>query len=271
MQTLDDKPETIHLYVVREEAPKPQLVSIFLSVVALASLVALSVLVPYQQPEVRAVIRVPAVLLPLRTFTAQVAVIPTGIRTYPATTAHGELTITNGSVIAQTLPAGFKFLTNRGVQVITDAAVFVPSGSASGYGYAAVSAHALLSGNQGNIQALAINQVIGSSVYIRNLSSFSGGRDSYSVKYVTNKDKQVALIKARSIIALQMNGIHYPCIETFKEVHLQNGFVNEVSWRCQFVTFSLPTYMHISSIRIVGKNLLIAVTFTPHVVSVGTK
>ena len=35
---------------------------------------------PYQQPVTRAVIRVPAVLLPLKTFTAQIAVIPTGIQ-----------------------------------------------------------------------------------------------------------------------------------------------------------------------------------------------
>ena len=139
MLHVDDRPETIHLYVVREEAPKPQLVPIFLSVVALASLVALSVMVPYQQPVTRAVIRVPAVLLPIRTFTATAAVIPTGIKTYPATTAHGVLTITNGSVISQTIPQGFRL-----GNVITDTSVFVPAGSANGYGYATVSAHALV-------------------------------------------------------------------------------------------------------------------------------
>src|SRR5436309_1150988 len=98
MQTVDEKPETIHLYVVREEVPRPLLLPIFLSVLALASLVALSIAVPYQQPVTRAVIRVPAVLLPLKTFTAHVAIVPTGVRTYSATIAHGTLTITNGSI-----------------------------------------------------------------------------------------------------------------------------------------------------------------------------
>ena len=67
--------------------------------------------------------------------------------------------------------------------VVTDRAVFVPAGNANGYGYATVSAHALLSGKAGNIPAYTINQVEGSSVFIRNLTAFHGGRDSYSVKY----------------------------------------------------------------------------------------
>ena len=69
MQTVDEKPETIHIYVVREEAPKPScfpyrpLGSLFDRPFSLLCLV------PYQQPVTRAVIRVPAVLLPIRTFT----------------------------------------------------------------------------------------------------------------------------------------------------------------------------------------------------------
>jgi hypothetical protein len=86
--------------------------------------------------------------------------------------------------------------------------VFVPAGSANGYGYAVVPAHSLISGSSGNIPAYAINQVEGSSVYIRNLSAFSGGHDSYSVQYVTAQDKQAALVSAReqlSIIAAALS------------------------------------------------------------------
>src|SRR5258708_27709137 len=143
MQTIDKQPETIHLYVVREAAPKPSLLPIFLSFVALSLVIAIGVLSPNQQPEQRASIRVPAVLLPIRTFTAVTPVIPTGVHTYPATTAHGILTITNGSVIAQTLPAGLILLSNTAVQVATDAAVFVPARSANGYGYATVETHGI--------------------------------------------------------------------------------------------------------------------------------
>src|SRR6266700_3622171 len=109
MQTVDERPETIHLYVVREKEPTPSVLPIVLSALSLVVLFTFCALIPYQQPVTRAVIRVPAVLLPLKTLTAQVAVIPTGVRIYPAKTAHGVLTITNGSVISQTLPAGLTF------------------------------------------------------------------------------------------------------------------------------------------------------------------
>src|SRR6266566_9176837 len=209
MQTVDERPETIHLYVVREKEPTPSVLPIVLSALSLAVLFIFCALIPYQQPVTRAVIRVPAVLLPIRTFTATVAIIPTGVNVYPATTAHGILTITNGSVIAQTIQQGFRL-----GNVVTDWPVFVPAGSANGYGYAAVAAHALMAGKAGNIPAYAIHQVVGSSVYVRNLAAFHGGRDSYSVKIVTTQDKQTALMTARNILALKINGLHYPCNES---------------------------------------------------------
>jgi len=256
MLHVDDKPETLHIYFVRDEVRRPQLYPIFLSVLALASLVALSGLSSYQQPVTRAVIRVPAVLLPIRTFTAKVAIIPTGVKTYPATTAHGVLTITNGSIIGQYVPAGFII---SGIS--TDTAVYVPPGSADGYGYATVQAHALISGKQGNIPALAINSVIGSSLYIRNLSAFSGGRDSYSVTVVTVQDKQTAQITARNLLATEAVGLHYPCQEIVnKQVSIVNLFV---TWRCQFVTYHIPAFYHVTGVKITGKYLVLAVWFVP--------
>src|SRR5260370_16186311 len=133
MHQVDDAPmETLHIYFEREQPPRPSLLPIFLSVCALLTLVAVSVFSPPQQPVMRAVIRVPAVLLPPRTFTAQTPVIPTGVHTYPATTAQGTLTITNGSVISPTLPTGLTFMNNIGLSVQTDTPVFVRSGSANG-------------------------------------------------------------------------------------------------------------------------------------------
>ncbi len=191
-------------------------------------------------------------LLDLRSFTASAAVVPTGVKTYPATTASGVLTITNGSIIAQVIPSGFIV-----GAVAADHAAYVPAGSATGYGYATVPAHALASGAAGNLPPLAINQVIGSSVYIRNLSAFNGGRDAYSVKYVTAQDRQSALIKARELVALKITGLHYPC----REAHVQSAFANSVTWRCQFVTFRIPPHMHVSGARFVGKNLIVSVWF----------
>src|SRR5258708_29650844 len=103
MQTVDEKPETIHLYVVREKEPTPSVLPIVLSALSLAVLFTYCALIPYQQPVTRAVIRVPAVPLAIRTFSANVSVIPTGIKTYPATTAHGWLTFSNGSIIVQSV------------------------------------------------------------------------------------------------------------------------------------------------------------------------
>jgi hypothetical protein len=252
MQTVEEKIETLHIYVVRDEAPKPQLFRIFLSVLAFVSLVALSVAVPYQQPVTRLTLRVPAVFLPARTFTATVAIIPTGVKTFAATTAYGTLTITNGSIIGQYIPAGF---TIGGVA--TDRAVYVPGGSATGYGWTQVSAHAGNPGTNGNIPALAINSVIGSSVYIRNLSAFSGGRDTYSVKVVTAPDKQAALLRAQGILSNKISDLHYPCSED----HSASAHKMMLTWRCQMLTYHIPAFYHVTGVRIVGKNLILSVWF----------
>ena len=255
MQTVDEKPETIHLYVVREEEPKPSVFPIVLSVLSLVVLLVFCVLAPYQQPVTRLTIRVPAVPLAMRTFTATVTITPTGVKVYPSTTAHGILTITNGSIIGQNIPAGF-IIQN----VATDGPVYVPAGSANGYGWAQVHAHAVISGRDGNLPPRSINSVIGSSVYVRNLSAFSGGHDAYSVKYATAQDKQTAQMKARVYLMSITSGLHYPCTELTS--------VKQITWRCQFITYQLPDYMHITEIKIIGKSLLINVWFvvrTAHV------
>ena len=265
MHQVDDAPmETLHIYLEREQPPRPSLLPIFLSVVALSLLVAFGVLSPTQQPVMRAVIRVPAVPLAVKTFTAQAPVIPTGVRTFPATTARGVLTITNGSVISQTLPASLTFISDSGVSVMTDTAVFVPAGSANGYGYATVAAHALVRGKAGNISALAVDTVEGSSLYIRNLAAFQGGRDAYTVKFATPQDTQAALTKARSALTIKSAGLHYPCLESI------SGAIS-VTWRCQFVTYHIPTIYHVTGVKIIGKNILLAVWFEARPVHIWVK
>jgi hypothetical protein len=132
--------------------------------------------------------------------------------------------------------------------------VYVPPGNANSYGYATVRAHAIISGKHGNFIALAINQVIGSSVFIRNLSAFSGGRDSYSVKFATAQDKQLALTKARHDLTLMITSLHYPCSE-----NISGAF--QVSWRCQMLTYHIPAFYHVTGIKLLGKNLLLSVWY----------
>jgi hypothetical protein len=130
----------------------------------------------------------------------------------------------------------------------------VPAGSANGYGYATVTAHALISGTSGDIAAYAINQVEGSSAFIRNLTAFYGGRNAYSVTFATPTDHAAAISKARDILTAKSMGLHYPCSETI------SGAVT-VAWRCQFLAYQLPSYMHVTGVTIQGKNLIIAAWF----------
>ncbi len=264
MQTVDEEPlETIHLYVVREEEARPSGAPIILSVLALCLLVTLCALSPYQQPEERLAIRIPAVFLPLKVFTASVPVIPTGIKTYPATNAHGILTLTNGSVVSQELPQGLIFTTSSGIEVVTLSSMFVPAGSAAGYGFATVEAKAVVSGTAGNIPALSINAVYGTSLYIRNLSAFHGGQNTYSVKVITPQDKQTAIGAARVSLTAQRAKMQaflaYPC----KETATVSNRVIGLSWVCQFVTYSVPSYMHVTHVKLVGKTLFVDVVFVP--------
>ena len=245
---------------LREGRTHPSLAPVILSILALSLLIAIGVLTPYQQPEQRASIRVPAVSLPLKTFHAAVPVMATGVKTFPATTAHGILTITNGFVIAQELPKGLLFAGADGIEVTTDDAVFVPAGSASGYGVATVSAHTVTRGKSGNISALDIDSVEGSSVYIRNLSAFTGGQDAYSVKLVTPQDRQIALDAARGYLAGQVSRIRAilenPCSES-----TAFGKMLRVTWMCRFAAYPHLPDFHMTGVRLAGKILIVDVVF----------
>jgi hypothetical protein len=216
------------------------------------ALVALTVFIPYDVPLVKRTLTVAAIPSRTKTFTAAVAIMPTGKKVYPTLVAHGLLTITNGSIIAQVIPAGFTV-----GAVATDYAVFVPAGSATGYGYATVAAHALTPGKQGNIATDTVNYVEGSSVYIRNLSPFTGGRDAYSVKVVTAHDKAQAITKARAAVAGQVSGLHYPC----KERYVSHDHTISLRWRCQIITYNLPPYMHVVAVKLYGNSLILTVQF----------
>ncbi|SRR6266568_5590324 len=255
MHIVDDSMETVHLYVVREEPKQPYTVlPILIASVCLVLIAAIAVYSGEHPAYEHKTLILSAQLLPPQTFQTSQAIIPTGIKTYPATTAHGILTFTNGSVIAQVIPAGFTVQ-----NVATDAAVYVPAGSADGYGIATVPAHALISGEDGNFATLAINQVVGSSLYIRNLSPFTGGRAAYSVKVVTPHDIQTALVQARGILLGKSSGLHAPCLEN----HIGASTELVVIWHCQFVQpprIEIPN-ARITGIRLLGRNLLVDVMF----------
>lgn len=262
MYQVEDTPiETVHVYIVREGRERPSLAPVIISSLALFFLVILVALTPYQPPLQRAVIRVPAVPLPLETLSVSEPVAATGVKITPATEAHGILTVTNGSIIAQELPAGLLFFGHDGVEVATVAAVFVPAGSAEGFGIAAVPAHATVGGNAGDIPALDINGVEGGSLYIRNLRPFTGGRDAASIRFVTPHDRQTALAAVREYLTARVTRIRAilerPCRES-----AAFGNMLLVTWVCRFVAFPKLPGFHIIRVRIEGEALLVDVVFT---------
>lgn len=131
MQRVEEPMETIHLYVVREEAKRPYsllpLFFAFLCLVAIGALTIYSGDHPYLEHET---LRVPPILLPIQNFSISEPVIPTGVKTHPATFAHGVLTLTNGTIITQILPQGMIFTGNNDTEIITDTPVPVPPGNA---------------------------------------------------------------------------------------------------------------------------------------------
>jgi hypothetical protein len=259
MHIVDDQVETIHVYMVREEEKQPPLLlPLCAALVCLAVIAGVTMYSGSHPAYEHQTLTVPAHFLPPQTFTAAQAIIPTGIKTYPATTAGGTLTITNGSVIAQTLPAHLILLSNTGIQVVTDTAVYIPAGSADGYGVATVEAHAVVSGKYGNIPPLGVDRVEDTSLYIRNLSAFSGGKDGYTVNFVTPHDKEIALMKSRDLLASSVTGLHYPCSEQVSGAII-------VTWHCRFVTYTVPSYMHVSAVQLVGTHVILSVWYLPPV------
>src|SRR6266567_7040084 len=262
MHIVDDPVETIHVYMVREEPKQPYTVLPLLAALLCLAMIAGITVYSGQHPVYEhQTLTIPARFLPPQTFTAAQTIIPTGIKTYPATTAQGTLTITNGSVIAQTLPAGFILTINSNVSVVTDQVVYVPAGSVDGYGVATVEAHLSTSGV--NLPVLAINQVLGTSLYVRNLQPFTGGHPAYSVKYVTPQDQQTALLQARGILLGKSSGLHESCIETKVANSLPLNLV--LAWRCRFVTYHVPLYMHVSAVQLVGTHVILSVWYLPPV------
>src|SRR2546422_10824880 len=103
MHIVDEPIETIHLYVVREEQRPYTVFPMLCALLCLVGIVAITLYSaqhPYYEHERLTVL---ATLLPLKVFRAEAPIIPTGVKTYPATYAIGTLTITNGSVLSEVL------------------------------------------------------------------------------------------------------------------------------------------------------------------------
>lgn len=271
MYQVEDTPiETLHVYVVKEEEPRPAILPIVFSVLLLAGIIAVGTLFPYRQPLEQQTIHVPANFLPPITFTASAPIIPTGIHTYPATQAHGTLTIYNGSILQQEIPAGM-IVSAQGKEVVVDSSAIVPPGNPPTYGIATVPAHAVLAGEQGNIPAFAINQVYGASLYIRNLTAFLSGKDAYSIKVVTPQDRQTAINTVRASLTAQFARRHAILAKPCYESSQVKSTVVQLFWTCQYVTYTVSPSMHVTHAIPVGKSFLLDVVFVARPRRIETK
>ena len=118
-----------------------------------------------------------------------ITALATGKRHQSATRATGTITFYNGLFTTQTIAAGTLFTGNDGVQVITDQPAIVPAGNPPIYGQVTVSAHAVLTGASGNIQAYDINTACcATSVLAKNAETFTGGHNARDYLVVTTSD-----------------------------------------------------------------------------------
>ncbi len=265
MHIVDDEIETIHVYMVPEEEKRPYtvfpLICAFLCLLGIAAVTMHSAHHPYYEHER---LTVPAQFLPLKVFKAEAPIIPTGVKAYPATYATGTLTLTNGSIVSETLPQGVIFNGLNGVEVQTTESVFIPPGSASGYGMATVPARAVVAGKGSDIATFEINAVYGTALYVRNMSPFTGGNDAYSEKFITSNDRDMATSKVRALIVSNIAQVQAtlasPCSEN---QFLGTTLKITIIWRCQFAIYKVPAYMRVMAAHLVGKSFLVDVLFIP--------
>jgi hypothetical protein len=257
----DEELETLHVYLVAEKPKKPRrpgytrdiILGWLTLCVVLASVVALCLL-PSAPASTLITLRVPAHFT-LTALQVHVAIIPTGKHTYAATQASGTLTIYNGAFLTQQLPAHFILITTDGIEVTTDQAVMIPSGNPPNYGITTVSAHAIIAGKQGNIQADAIDQTYGSAMSIKNLVPFTNGQDASTKPFVTSDDQAQALktarrqLTAKQPLALLMK----PCTETTSQHPLSLSVV----WSCQYVTYRAPKNGQVLSVQVSGNSVIL--------------
>ncbi len=258
----EDEIETVYLYAYTEDPEKrfswnkDQLVACCMGVLALALIVGLC-FIPNTPSYTIQMLTLPAQFLPVQHVQASIAVVPTGLKQYPATSAHGVLTIYNGSFLTEQLPAEFLLTTQNGIEVAIDQAVIVPAGNPPNYGMATVPAHAVLAGSQGNIPANTLNERYGDALSITNLSAFSGGQDALQKTYVTAQDQAKALASARAQVAQNtpIGLLAHPCTETVKQSFSRVSVI----LTCQLVTYQIPKQGQILSVQVSGKKVIVRV------------
>ncbi|MGH2481033.1 MAG: hypothetical protein ACRDHW_15365, partial [Ktedonobacteraceae bacterium] len=140
-------------------------------------------------------------------------------------------------------------------------AVTIPAGNPPTYGSATVTAHAVWGGVVGNIAPGAINAVVGSALYLKNLDSFTGGQDAQTTHVVTARDRAHARAEAGQQVKQKQahtpaSGLlTRPCQETEQQTDAQVT----VRLTCQYGTYSTPKGVTVLSVEVQGESVVLEV------------
>jgi len=129
----------------------------------------------------------------------------TGHAHQDANAATGYITFYNGQANQVTVPAGTTVTGSDGVQIVTDQDAHIPAANPPSLGQVTVAAHALNAGSSGNIQALAINATISSTLFVKNLSAFAGGQDERDFRIVAKNDLSQTATPLQATLAQSVN------------------------------------------------------------------
>jgi hypothetical protein len=121
-----------------------------------------------------------------------------------ARAASGTLTFYNGLATFQVVAAGKIFTGQDGVRVATDEPVTVPPANPPSLGATSVSAHTLLVGAMGNIGAWDINTALLNGLYVKNLTSFTGGQDTRDFAVVSRADLEQTAAHLKASVSASM-------------------------------------------------------------------
>lgn len=260
----EEEMETVYVYVYDEDPEQPSPVqqpwdrvaafAVQLLAVVLLAMLCLAPSLPVYSIKV---LRVPARFLPLHVYQVQRLIVPTGTLVHPATDAHGVLTVYNGSILTERLPAGFLVTSQSGVEVETDQAVMIPAANPPTEGMATVAAHAVIAGSAGNLAVGSITQADGTSLVIKNLSAFTGGQDASTERVVTSDDVAKARDQARNQLAalIPIGLLAGPCAEATR----QNTTVLSVTWSCRYVAYTVPAGVQVVSVRLDGRYVMVQI------------
>lgn len=106
-----------------------------------------------------------------------------------AANANGLITFYNAAPYAQSIDAGTLLVAGDGTQIVTSETLVIPAGNPPIEGQASVSAHAIISGTEGNIAAFAMDgSCCKENIFVKNLTAFTGGMDARDFQAVAQSD-----------------------------------------------------------------------------------